>query len=63
MREVSYIAIVVTPVILELVPFDWITFAAIIIFYPLFYGIVEFLEYYILPVPKTETAVEETEAV
>ncbi len=52
-REVSYIAIVVTPIVYEVVPFDLTTLIAIIVFYPLFYGLTEFF-IDLLPTPPGE---------
>jgi len=58
-REVSYLAIVVTPIMYGVVPFNTTTLIAILLCFPLFYGFIEFLEYFILPAPGTEIAAEE----
>jgi hypothetical protein len=52
-REVSYFAMVFTPVIYLLVPLDLTTFATILIFFPVFYYAGEALMRS-LPAPKTE---------
>jgi len=52
-REVSYFAMVFTPVIYLLVPLDITTFATILIFFPVFYYAGEALMNS-LPAPKTE---------
>lgn len=48
-REISYLAIVITPIIYGIVPIDLTTVTAILVFYPLFYGITEFIIYFLLP--------------
>lgn len=53
-REVSYIAIIFTPIIYDAVAFDALTIAAAILFFPVIYGIAELVDYYILPAPKSE---------
>ncbi len=55
-REVSYIAIMLTPLVYEAVPLDLVTLAAMILFFPIFYGIAELIDYYILPPSKAELA-------
>jgi hypothetical protein len=51
-REITFIAIMITPIIYNVVPLDWISILAIIIFVPMIYGIIEFVEFTILPPPK-----------
>lgn len=53
-REVSYFAIMITPLIYGIIKIDLVSIAAIIVFYPLFYGIVEFIEFILLPKPVTD---------
>lgn len=51
-REVSYFAIMITPIIYEVVPLDWTTIIAMLVFYPLFYSLIEFVMF-LLPNPET----------
>lgn len=60
-RSISYFAIMMTPIVFEVIPLNLLTVGTIIVFYPLFFGIIEFLEYYLLPTPGTETPPEEEE--
>ncbi len=60
-REVSYFAIMIAPLVYEAVPVDPISAAAIILFFPVFYGLAEFIDYYILPPSKAELAEAEEE--
>ncbi len=62
-REISYVAIIFTPIIYDEVPFDGITLIAAILFFPVIYGIAEFVDYYILPAPKIELIKEGTEKI
>lgn len=58
-REVSYFAIMIAPLVYEAVPVDTVSAVAIIAFFPIFYGIAEFIDYYILPPSKAELAEQE----
>lgn len=60
-REIAYFAIVFTPVVYEVVPLDLLTISAAILFFPIVYGLAEFVDYYVLPPSGAELA-EETEA-
>jgi len=53
-REISFFAILITPLIYDVVPLDILTILAIILLLPMFYGVVEFIEYTVLPAPKAE---------
>ncbi len=55
-REVSYFAIMLTPIVYEVIPFDGLTLAAAVLFFPVVYGLAELVDYYILPPPETELA-------
>jgi len=50
-REISFLAIMITPIIYNVVPLEWITILAIILLLPMIYGVVEFVEFTILPEP------------
>jgi hypothetical protein len=50
-RVVTYVVVMLTPIFYEAAPFAWNTFIAIILFFPLFYFIVEFIDW-ITPDPK-----------
>jgi len=50
-REISFLAIGITPIIYNVVPLEWITIFALILFLPMVYGVVEFVEFTILPEP------------
>ncbi|HIJ99614.1 TPA: hypothetical protein H1011_02205 [archaeon] len=60
-REISFFAILLTPVAYGVYPFDKLTLLTLIVFYPLFYGLIEFINFFVLPVPKTEAPREEDE--
>ncbi len=52
-REVSYFMIVATPIFYGIIPIDLITLAAILLFFPIFYGLAELIDR-ILPAPPGE---------
>ncbi len=52
-REVSYFMVVMTPILYKAVVFDWITLAAILLFFPIFYMISEIINR-VLPAPPGE---------
>jgi len=58
-REISFFAIMITPVIYNVVPLDILTILAIIILLPMFYGVADFVEYTILPGPAAEKKEED----
>ena len=60
-REIAYFAIVFTPIVYEVVPLDGLTLAAAVLFFPIVYGLAEFVDYYFLPPSGAELA-EESEA-
>ncbi len=51
-REISYIAIMITPLVYGAVPVDWITLTAMLVFYPVFYALVELI-LFAVPIPGT----------
>ncbi len=51
-REISYLALMITPIIHSVIPLEWITLLAILLLFPVFYGLVDFLEFTILSPPK-----------
>lgn len=53
-RTISYVAIMLTPIVYEVVKPDFTTLLTVILFFPLCYGLAEFVIYYLLPPPKTE---------
>tara|TARA_B100001971_G_C17754951_1_gene317307 strand:- start:322 stop:492 length:171 start_codon:yes stop_codon:yes gene_type:complete len=42
----------ITPIIHSVIPLEWITLLAILLLFPVFYGLVDFLEFTILSPPK-----------
>ena len=52
-REVSYFMIVATPIFYGVIAPDWITFAAILLFFPIFYGVGEAFDR-LMPAPPGE---------
>ena len=60
-REISYFAIVFTPIVYGVVDLDLLTIVSAILFFPIIYGIAELIDYYILPPSRAEIA-EEAEA-
>ncbi len=60
-REIAYFAIVFTPIVYEVVPLDGLTLAAAVLFFPVVYGLAEFVDYYVLPPSEAELA-EESES-
>jgi len=52
-REVSFVAIVLTPIFYGIIPIDFTTLFAILIFFPIWYGIAEAVNR-LLPAPKGE---------
>ncbi|MEM2874325.1 MAG: hypothetical protein QW063_02695 [Candidatus Nanoarchaeia archaeon] len=55
-REVSYFMIVTTPIFYSLIPIDLITLAAILLFFPIFYGLAELIDR-LLPTPPGEDVI------
>tara|TARA_Y100000034_G_scaffold36903_1_gene45345 strand:+ start:1190 stop:1837 length:648 start_codon:yes stop_codon:yes gene_type:complete len=53
-REISYIAIMITPIMYNVAEFSFVTILAIIMLFPVFYGVVEFIDFTILPPPAYE---------
>ncbi|HIJ98431.1 TPA: hypothetical protein H1005_00615, partial [archaeon] len=54
--------IMLTQLVYEAVPLDLVTLAAMILFFPIFYGTAELIDYYILPPSKAELAEAEEKA-
>lgn len=52
-REIGYFSIVVTPIFYDVIPINWITIAAILIFFPIVYGLNSLWDK-LLPAPPGE---------
>ncbi|MFH0869234.1 MAG: hypothetical protein V1839_03340 [archaeon] len=52
-REVSYVAIVLTPIFYGVISINWTTIGAVLLFFPIWYGIAEIFNR-LLPAPKSE---------
>ena len=57
-REIAYFAIVFTPIVYDVIPLDLLTIGSAILFFPIVYGIAEFVDYYVLPPSEAELAEE-----
>ena len=57
-REVSYFMIVATPIFYGVISIDLITLAAILLFFPIFYGLAELIDR-LLPAPPGEDALSQ----
>ncbi|MDP7282594.1 MAG: hypothetical protein QF475_03090 [Candidatus Undinarchaeales archaeon] len=51
-REMGYISIMMTPIIYNAVPLSFSTLVAVILMFPVFYGVIDFLEFAVIPTPK-----------
>ena len=51
-RETTYVMVMISPIIYGVTPLSWMVFAAIIVFAPLFYYVIELIDKY-TPTPKT----------
>lgn len=52
-KEISYLMITFSPIVYGLVPLSWDAVIAIILFFPVLYGITEIMDR-VLPAPKEE---------
>jgi hypothetical protein len=57
-REIGYFCIVATPIFYDIVPINWITVAAILMFFPIVYGLNELWDR-LLPAPPGEDAMSQ----